>query len=385
MNQTAFIVKDHKTYMNAEEAWFTFKNEKVGSVLFIITPMGDPANVKKTLTESIDDSKWENVVWFSSFSNYDTKSFKAKKKKYRLLDAFFSNVEYLFNKIDVLRINKLAENFKNIDTVFTGHRNMQEHLAACLTPKEMYIMDSGQTLDKIRKSGYIDYRYKYYGSRFKKLMLKLTGLNIVDRKSVKLFTVYSESAETKHQIIKNEQNYKKQLIKKKDIGSQVLFISSPFYKFKKNISIETYIEYINRVMQELGIENQQLVYIPNPIRESDDEIRIIVNRLGCECDDRLLTVEAKVTAYETLPAICISPCSTALVNIDILSEGKIKTIAAWHPEFNCFRFLHDWKEDVLNDKKRNVQFIEINNLPPFFNFDMDKLTNTVPYNNLNDV
>jgi len=385
MRQAAFIVKDHKTYMNAEEAWFTFKNEKLGSYLFIITPVGDPANVKKTLTESIDHSKWENVVWFSSLSNYDTKSFKAKKKKYRLLDTFFSNLEYLFNRIDVFRINRLAKKYKNIATLFTGHRNTQEHLAASLSPKEMYIMDSGQTLDKIRKSGYIDYRYKYYGSRFKKLMLKFSGLKIVDRNKVKLFTVYADSAQTKHQIIKNEQSYKKHLIKKKETGEHILFISSPFYKFKKYISINTYIEYINRVIEQLEIEKQHFVYVPNPIRESEKEIRTIIERLGCRCDDRLLTVEAKVTTYDTLPAMCISPSSTALVNIDILSEGKIKTIAAWHPEFNCFRFLHDWKEDVMNDKNREVQFIEINNPPPFFNFDMNKYKNTIPYNNLNDV
>jgi hypothetical protein len=294
-------------------------------------------------------------------------------------------MEYIFNRIDTIRINQLARNYSQFDIVFTGHRNTQEHLTAKLNPREVYIMDSGQTLDKIRSSGYIDYRFKYYGSRFKKLMLKLTGLKIYERKNVKLFTVYADSATTKHEIVPNNQDYKKELIKKMKKGDKVIFISSPFYKFKPYISIETYIAYIERVIESLHIKKENFVYVPNPIRESPSEISTIINRLNCSCDDRLLTVEDKVSTYDELPAMCVSPCSTALVNIDIIAEGKIDIVAAWHPEFNCFKFLKDWKQDITQDKKRSILFREIENLPPFFNFDPEQCKGEPLYRNLNDV
>ncbi len=385
MKRAAFIVKDHKTYMNAEEAWFTFQKKKKGSLLFIIIPFGDPANVINTLNESIDEKKWENTIWFKSFSNYDSKKLKSKKKRYPILNFVHTISEYLFNRIDTLRLNLLAKRIGKIDTVFSGHRNTQEHLAARFKPEEVFLMDSGQTLDKIRSSGYIDFRYTYYSSRFKKLMLKLTGLKIVERNKVALFTVYSESAKTNHKLIRNEQLYKKHLISTKEKGNQVIFISSPFYKFKEYISIDTYIDYIERVIDELKIDKDLLLYIPNPVRESDYEISVITNRLGCRYDDRLLTVEAKVSTYHQIPKMCVSPSSTALVNIDVIADGKIDIIAAWHPEFNCFRFLRDWKNNITNDKNRTITFKEIPNCPSFFNIDLEKHRNEVLFNNFNDV
>ncbi|TVR19464.1 MAG: hypothetical protein EA391_00675 [Balneolaceae bacterium] len=385
MIKTAFIVKDHKTYMNAEEAWFRFKKEKNGSLLFILIPLGDPANVVDTLKESINDEFWSNVIWFKSFSNYDSKTLKIKKKKFPILNFLLNNIEYLFNRIDTIRLNLLAKRTGTVDAVFSGHRNTQEHLAACLKPKEHYILDSGQTLDKIRPSGYIDYRYSYYSSRIKKLMLKFTGLKIAERKNVALFTVYADSAKTRHKLVRNNQVYKKHLLSTKEKGDQVVFISSPFYRFKPTISLDTYIEYIERIISELNIDRKKLIYVPNPIRETEEDIAKIIKRLGCQCDDRLLTVEAKVAAYDKIPAMCVSPSSTALVNIDVVAEGKIEIISAWHPEFNCFRFLVDWRKSVENDKNRTVKFVEIPGCPPLFNIDLDKYENSVPFNNFNDV
>lgn len=384
MSKTAFIVKDHKTFMNAEEAWFKFKKEKSNSLLFILIPIGDPNNVVDTITQSLDEAKWEEVIWIKTLSNYDSKRWKEKKKKYWLLGTFFKYVEFIFNLIDVIRLNMFAKKFKNIEKIFTGHKNTQEHLTAKLNPKEVIIMDSGQTLDKIRASEYIDYRFSYYGSRLKTMLFKLTGLRITERKQVKLFTVYADIAETKHEIIKNSQEYKKHLIRNKSVGKKVIFISSPFYKFKEYIRLQAYVEYIESIIEHFHIDRSNFIYVPNPIREEKSDIQKIIKKLNCNVDDRLITVEAKVTTYDQLPEMCISPCSTALVNIDMLTGKKIKNYAAWHPEFDCFKVLVDWKSDVITDKNMNVNFEYIEKAPPLFNF-KKKCSDGPIYRNLNDV
>jgi hypothetical protein len=291
-------------------------------------------------------------------------------------------LEYIFNFADVKRLNLLAKKFRYTDLVFTVHRNLHEHFAAKIFRKDAYLLDSGQTLDKINESGYIDYSKDYLRKRTKKLLYNIAGFKIIDRDKMNLFTVYAEAAKTRHHVIKNEQKFKRSLIKKKNTGNEVIFVSSPFYRFTEYISIEVYIDYLFAVIEHFKINTDQFVYVPNPIRETENDIQFITHKLGCKLDDRLINVESKIASYENLPKLCITPASTAIVNISIISDKRIPCAIAWHPEFNCFEFLVKWKNDILSDSDLNINFELIEKSPSFFN--TGSCTNGPKYQNFND-
>ena len=380
--KAVFIVKDHKTYMNAEEARYEFCHSGYTCQLLFIIPMADPNHVIPTLKESLNPALWDEVLWFTSLSNYDPRSFKIKKKKNRALRNIMNALEYMFNFIDVKRLNRLSKKIHGADLVFTVHRNLHEHFAAKIFKEDAYILDSGQTLDKIGEDGYIDYSKDYLRRRTKRFLYYVSGFKIIDRARIKLFTVYAEAANTKHQVVKNEQRFKRSLIQKKSIGEQVVFVSSPFYRFTEGISIEVYIKYLFAVIEHLEIKAEQFIYVPNPIRESDNDIQHIIQKLGCELDDRLIPVESKVATYKDLPKLCITPSSTAIVNISIISGNKIPCVVAWHPEFDCFEFLVKWRSDIAADSSLNIKFELIENSPAFFN--TGNCINGPEFQNFND-
>lgn len=371
MHKSVFIVKDHKTYMNAEEAWYKFHNKREGSYLIIIIPVGDPNKVTGTLKDSIDDHKWEDVRWIKTFSNYNTRSFKLKKQTYWLFGQVMKYLEYLFNFIDAKRLNFIAKKYHNIEKVFSGHRNTQEHLAAKLNPSELTLMDSGTTFKKVTKSGFIDYTlsYRYRGSRFGRLMNKFIRFKIFDREKTKLFTIYTDSIDTKHQLIKCDHAYKKKLIQEKEIGEKVVYISSPVYQITQGVAIDAYVDFLKSIIDHFKIDNENFIYIPNPIREKKENIEYIVDKLSCECDDRLIPVEMKISMYEKLPKYCISLYSTALVNLYPMVDGKINLYSVWHPDFEYFEHITGWKKEIINNNDINIEFIFKKNPPKLFDFD----------------
>lgn len=380
----AYIIKDPKTYLNAEEAWYKQSGEKKEKYLFVIIPKGDPNNVVDVLKEIIDVEKWEHIIWFYSFSNYNPPKIKRKKRKSTFFKSLLNFREYIFNKIDVIRLNKLAGKYGPVDIVYSGHKNTQEHLAASLNPKDNYLMDSGMTLSKIGKSGYIDFRSKYMSTKVKRLFYYLIRFKVLDRRKTKLFTIYADQANTKHPVVKNEQNYKLKLIREKQVGNKVVFISSPIYSMTEGVTIKSYIQYLRSIFQKFEIEHSNLIYVPNPIKESQDDIKTIKNEIGCTVDDRLIPVEIKIAKYQKLPILCLSPCSTALANIAEISQGKFKTIAAWHPEFDCFKFLIDWKNNVVKNPKATVEFSVVKSAPSLFNLNTSKCKQKPIYNNFKD-
>lgn len=354
----AFIVKDPKTYVNAEEAWFDFSNKKKNSFLFIVIPKEDPNNTLQTFEEVIDHSKWEDVIWIKTYSNYRPSGYKNKMKQNTFFRWYVNLREYIYNFIDRVRIDRILADVDGFDKVFSGHKNTQEHVAAMLNPNEVYIMDSGLRIKKrVRDSGYIDYRYQFNNKPFKKVMHNLIGLKVFDREKTKFYTAYADTIETKHSINHNNYNYRRKLIEEKQIGDSVFFISSPVYMFK-NAEVGDYINFIISITKKMNIEPSDLIYIPHPTREKDKDVNRIVSTVNCQVDNRRIPIESKITMHEKLPKICISPFSSALVNLAILVNNKIPIICAWHYELNYIKAITDWRKDTLEKTKSSIDIVE---------------------------
>ncbi len=383
-HRTAFIVKDPKTYVSAEEAWYKFTRKKEGSFLFIIIPKGDPNKAVKPLNNIIDKNKWEEIVWIETLSNYNPPELKLKKKSKYVYGKVLKFREYIYNKIDKLNIDKIAKKYKPLNKVFSGHKNTQEHLAASLEPNELYLMDSGMTLGKIHNGGYIDYSRRFRRKRLRKIIFKLIGFKVFDRTKTKLFTVYADIADTKHELIKNEQDYKRDLIRGKKVDDYAVLISSPIYKMTKGVELASYISYLKTIIRVLEIDSSKMIYIPHPIKESNEDISIIKNSIGCQIDYRLIPVEMKVVKNETIPNLCISPCSTSIVNIAAISEGKIRNCIVWHPEFNYFKFLVDWKNNAMNNDEVKIDFLQIDESDKLFHIDSDSNDDEPIFNNFKE-
>jgi len=382
--RSAFIVKDPKTYVSAEEAWYEYARKKEGSFLFIIIPKGDPNNVVNTLNSVIDKNKWEEIIWIKTLSNYNPPEVKLKKKSNYVYGKVLKYREYVYNKIDKIKIDKIAKKYQPCQKVFSGHKNTQEHLAASLNPDDLSLMDSGMVLGKINKSGYIDYSRSYQRSRLRKFIFKLIGFKVFDRNETKLFTVYADIADTKHKLIKNEQNYKRDLIRGKKVDDYAILISSPIYKMTKGVKLASYIQYLKTVISVLKIDSSKLIYIPNPIKETDEDISEIEKSIGCKIDSRLIPVEMKIANYDTIPSLCISPCSTALVNIAVISENIIRNCIVWHPEFDYFEFLVDWKNDAMNNTDAKIEFLQIDESDKMFHIDESLFNNKPIFNDFKE-
>lgn len=386
MDKIAVIVKDHKTYVHAEEAWYRFHGKKENSVLFAVVPKGDPNNVLETLNEIIDENLWEEVVWIKTKSNFRPPSLLAKKRKSKIFNLYAKYREYIYNYLDVRKINKIASRYKGFDKVFSGHKNTQEHLAARLNPKELYLLDSGNFNDKINYTGYVDYSVKkiYRGSRIGRVLYKLTGLELYNREKLKLFTVYADSLNTKHKTVKNNQDYKRNLIREKNIGDDVIFISSPIYTSAKGVTITDYISYLKKIFDTLNIDTSHVIYVPNPIRENINDVEIISKALGCKYDNRSIPVELKITKYAQLPRLCISPFSTALVNIQEISSNNMSLCCAWHPEFDYFDKLVLLRESQFEIEGNGIDFIIINDAPSLFEINSKKYDGEALYDNFGE-
>lgn len=382
----AYLAKDTKTYMNIEEARFKYSQEGDTHILFIIVPKNLQNNLSDRMEETVKPELWDEIIWYYSLSN-SISSDQGKKKQNSVLYKYFWDIREFFNNyIDRRKLDKIAARFKPCDLVFSAHKNTQEHLAAKLEPNELIIVDSGHRIFKrINKDGYIDYSRWYIAhSRFTRYMFWMTGMKIFNRKKTTLFTVYADEIQTSHKIVKNNFDYQSHLLKSKDIGDEVVWISTPIYTMAKGVRIEDYVAYIQSFLNHLEVDHQKLIYVPHPGKQTEEEIEYIRQSLNCRVDDRDIPVEFKIANYDNLPGRVISPFSSALVNVNLASQGRVHTISAWHPEFNYFGMWSNWKKDVQNNAELQIDFVELEKCHPLFNLDLQKPFVPAPYETFSD-
>lgn len=382
----AYIAKDTKTYMNIEEGRFKYSNEGDTNILFIVIPRNLRSNLRERMEETVKNDMWDDIIWIETRSNTVSETEKALKKKSDLYNFFWDVREYLFNYLDRRKLDSIAAKYSPCELVFSAHKNTQEHLAAKLNPKELILVDSGHRIFKrMNDSGYINYsRWHISKSRFTRYMFWATGLKVFDRSKTTLFTVYADEIETHHKVVKNNFDYQSHLLNSKDIGEEVVWISTPIYAMTPSVNIEDYVKYIQTYIHRLGIDPGKLIYIPHPGKQTDEEISFIRQNLNCRVDDRDIPVEFKIANYDRLPKICISPFSSALVNINVASAGRIKIISAWHYELNNFEIWHNWKIDVEKNPKLDVEFIEVGDCNSLFYIKDNGQTEGSTYKNFSD-
>lgn len=363
-SQVAFIVKGPPTYMNAEEAWFRFWRKKHGSVLILLVPVGNPHNRIERLNAIIDRSLWDRIEWVFVRSNVSyKKTADGDFIKYRM--PFFQKIyTYVLDKI---KLDRLARRIGVCDLVFSGHNDVQEHLAAKLNPKELFLLDSGMTvLSRVTSSGYIDYRNNI-PRRWQKI-LKAVGYKIFNRERTTLFCSYAISLQTKHKVVENKHERKQSDASLMSVSKKVFWISTPLVD-KYNVPIAAYIDYIRVAVTSAGYDPKDVIYIPHPGKESDLNIKNIVSSLGCDLDDRLIPLEVKLIRRDALPKACISPYSSSLSNLAMFVGDRVKLYSAWHFEFNCFSTLVDWRKEVEKNFNNRIDFIAVNDCMPLCGFE----------------
>lgn len=381
----AYIVKDTKTYMNAEEARYKYSGTDDDNILFIVIPKYMNNNLSQRMRETLKEELWDEVVWIYTWSNCVTENEKNSSNKNRY-SRFFNEVkEFFYNYLDRRKLDEIATGYTPCELVFSAHKNTQEHLAAKLNPEKLFLVDSGHRIFKrINKNGFIDYsRWFISRSRFTRYLFWFTGFKVFDRNRTSLFTVYADEIVTKHKVEKNNFEYQNYLLSTRQIGSEVVWISTPIYAMVEGVKIDDYILYIKSYLNHLNISPDKLIYVPHPGKQTRNEIEYIQNELKCRVDDRDIPVEFKISNYLKLPRACISPFSSALVNIDVASGGRIATLSAWHFEYNFFELWLNWKKDVEKNPELHIQFIELSECRPLFYID-DIRTERPLYSNFKD-
>ncbi|HLR90974.1 MAG TPA: hypothetical protein VK040_08455 [Balneolaceae bacterium] len=368
-NRNAYIVKDSKTYLYAEEAKFKLADEDDLNILFVVIPRVTNSRLKERMEELISPEEWDKVCWILTHSN-GTDFLEMKHRKMNELTRNFKKVrEYFYHFIDNVRMKRRARKYRPCKFAVSTHKNTHENLAALLQPEELVLVDSGhRVFSRIsKKSGFIDYSERVMRrSRLDRILFRLSGFKVYNRKKTSLFTIYGDEIETRHRIIRNEFDRQQHKLKSKKTNDLVFWISTPIYQMASGVEIGDYIEYIRASVELKQIGPGQLVYVPHPGKQTDEEIQLISERLSCKVDQRDIPVEMKVASYEDLPRMCISPFSSALVNIYKATEGKIPQVSAWHPEFNYFKIWLDWRKSVEENSGLNIEFMEVESSVPLF-------------------
>lgn len=366
--RVAYIVKDPKTYMNIEEARFKYSTDSDKNILFLIVPKFLQEEYSDRMKDTVKEKLWDEIIWILTWSNGLSAKQKKRWYKNRIFKLTWELRETFFNYMDRKNIDQIAHKFAPCDLVFSAHKNTQEHLAAKLEPVKLYLVDSGQRIFKrINSDGYIDYSSRYRSLlSFRKYLFDFTGFKVFDRKKTRLFTVYADAIETKHNLEKNNFEYQNYQFSTKKVGEQAVWISTPLYSILENIPIENYVSYIKTYIDYLNIDPRKLIYIPHPGKERKEDVEYIQKELKCNVDDRDIPVEFKISNYEELPKICLSPNSSALVNLSISSKNRIKILSAWHKDFNEIDLWVSWRENVEKNSELTFKFLELENCPPLF-------------------
>lgn len=353
----AFIVKGPPTYMNAEEAWHAFKCTAETATLFIIIPKGNPHSRTERMQTVIDPKKWKKIVWIQSTSNVQTYNLKHFPRKSRITTAFLLSRRLFAYFIDRKRLDKIAGSFQPFSIVFSVHNDIHEHLAAALEPSKLILLDSGQTvLSRITKSGFIDYRQDVHFTE--RYALAKLGLKVFDRNRTTLFSTYADILNTKHQVLKNQMSYKRSLIDRRPNGKYAVWISAPFID-RYGVDAQAYVRYIKNTLLALELPERELVYVPHPGKESPRTLKFVSDQLGCKIDDRFLPVELKISYYDKIPSVCVSPYSSSLANLGTFAGGRVRVMSSWHREFNYFERLVAWRKRVENDPSLNIEFLDL--------------------------
>lgn len=380
--RNAYIVKDTKTYMSAEEARFKLAKEGDSNILFVVIPRRTNNRLKERMEEVVNENDWDEVKWILTRSNCTVHD-EARQKK----NGFPAEMgEWINNFIDRIHLDRIARKYRPCRLVVSAHRNTMEHLAAMLQPDRHLLVDSGHRIFKrVNKNGYIDYS-KVIRSRSRKnrILYRLTGFRVFDRKKTDLFTVYSDKIDTKHGIVHNQFDLQRHLFQSKPVGNEAIWISTPIYVMADGVRLEDYIEYIRTALKQVDVAPENLTYIPHPGKQTEEEIEIIREKTGCKIDSRDIPVEMKINRNENLPQICISPFSSALVNISAASEGRIKLISAWHPEFSFFKTWADWRKEVEETVDLDISFVDVAPCIPLFNISSENGEENPIYNDFKD-
>lgn len=382
----AFIVKGPPTYMNAEEAWYKFSGKKEGSILFVIFPKGNLYNKVDRMKEVIDQDKWEEIVWIKTIGDVKFGDFSLQqpdRKTILGIPHFVFKIRKLFRLLrDRMKLSRIAKKYKSVDLVFSGNKYVHEHFSAELNPNHLYLLDSGANMIRwVTDSGYIDYTHTASSKSLR--IYKKLGYKIIDRKRTSLFTSYADVIKTKHHIERNDHSYKKQIINSKPAGRYGLWINSPLCD-QFGVDLTAYVDYMKVTIEKLGIKGSNLIYIPHPGREKKESLDYIMEKLSCRIDDRLLPVEMKITGYEKVPSLVISPVSSSLQNLSVIAGNRIRLYSAWHYEFNNFKRYIEWRKEIEKDPATNIHFVDIQDCSSLFNIDQSVSQNFPLYDSFRD-
>ena len=360
-DRSAFIVKGPPTYMNAEEAWQEHWGKRDGSILVICVPEGNAYNKEERLRSVIDDALWERIYWVRLKSNVLYRRLPNGKFARTRMSPLRRLPRLLHDRI---ALDRVARAIGPAATVFSGHNYPQEHLAARLNPRRLYLLDAGVSiLSRVSRTGYIDYRQSL--NKIFRIVFALLGYRVVHRPAVRLFTAYSSELSTHHKTEPNSYQRIVAKVARSRTSGDLFWISAPLVD-RYGVAPSAYAEYVRTAVEMSGHRTEDVVFIPHPGKESDATVASLAASLTCRVDDRLIPVEMKLVRRDALPRACISPFSSSLKNLERIVGSRVALYSAWHWEFWAFADLAAWRSALESAKDLHVRFLDVNDCLPLF-------------------
>lgn len=297
-----------------------------------------------------------------------------KIKKSRLIRCF----AYL---VDLVKIKRLSRMISHGGSAFICANDLHEYLVSSRSPERVVYLESGSLYQKITDDGLMS--YVYAESLCVRLVRRFMGFGFVDKNVAELFSAYEGLGGATYRVRKNTHEYKRSLVQGKRVGNKVYWVGHPFCD-SFGVSLSDYVEYIRCAIRGAGEVVDNMVYAPHVGKESEETLEYIKKSLKCEIDDRKIPIEAKIAYLDEIPKMLVGPCSSSMINVAEMTDGRVKVISAWHYELANFGNLFEWKNMIKSTYGNMISFVEVSDAPSLFSLGRLDHGCFPPYRNISE-
>ena len=372
--KNVFIVKNPVSYLNVREWRRRFSSSDDENILICLYQKNNYYNKVERMESLIRMEHWDRVFWVGPYTYKSKKEFISKeegKPTSKLVVFVASASVYLSQKVlkvlDLLRVHRIGGLIGRCDNVVFVKGVLSEQLAASVYPKKMYLTDTSKKILSFKvKGGY----FEKDGSLGKvgEMVRGFLMMPLIEMKDVSVFSSYCAELQVRHELVAHAFSGISEDLKGNPQGDMWVLAGNPMCEYF-GVSISSYIQTIAEGCRVLGLSSKSMVYAAHPGKESCSKLERLKSELDCAIDDEPLPLEVRLACYSHKPKAFVGFWSGSLTSLASMGVPDIDIVSLWHPQFDKFSYLRQWRRDIESGYRGKIRFLEVEGAPSIIDFD----------------
>lgn len=357
------MVKNPISLLNVEEWIKMFGHPDDKNILVCLVQKNNYYQKAARMKSLIEEEDWHRVVWFFPHTYKSKKVFKQKddsprglRSIRRVFDSMSEGVLFALDLWGVIGITKAVGYCDN--AVFVKGA-LSEQLVARVNPARKYLTDSSK---KILNFRVVDGYFVPASAKAGEGARRILRLPILEMNNVSVFSSYGCDLFVKHELISHSFSIISQRIESKPRGNLWVLAGNPMSEYF-GVSVESYVRTIAEGCKVLGLSSSDMVYAAHPGKESGEKLERLKSELNCIVDDDLLPLEMRIAHYSHKPKAFVGFWSGSLLSLAHMGINGIDFVSLWHPQFDKFSYLRQWRSDVEATQNGQVRFLDLMEAP----------------------